>query len=205
VEVYGGYLNQHYKRKYNETALQLIFSSSKMMEGVVIAYLIETGRLKYSDKISDHWAEFAQGNKHNITVAQLLGHRAGLTYLDRAPTLQEIMNLDDMAVLLASQSHNFNGTEVQGYHAVTRGWYLNELVRRVDIHGRSMGQLIREELNSKYHVEYYLGIPREHEPRIAPLHGVPVLRSLAKIFLQPLPAGMNNLVDRHSIGITILI
>lgn len=88
------------------------------MEGVVIAYLIDQGRLKYTDKICTHWPEFAQGNKHNVTVAQLLGHRAGLTYLDRAPSLQEIMNLDDMALLLASQPHNFNGTEVQGYHAV---------------------------------------------------------------------------------------
>lgn len=64
-----------------------------------------------------------------------------------------------------------------------------------------MGQLIREEFNQKLNVEYYLGIPREHEPRIAPLHGVPILRSLAKVwFGGQLPAGAQNVLDWNSVG-----
>jgi CubicO group peptidase (beta-lactamase class C family) len=204
VELYGGFHDRQYKRKYTPETLQLVFSSSKVLEGVVISYLVDQGRLAYSDKIAAFWPEFAQGNKHDVTVAQLLGHRAGLTYLDKAPTLKDLQDLDSMAVLLASQPHNFNGTMVQGYHAVTRGWYLNELVRRVDVKGRSMGQLIREELNPMFDVEFYLGIPIEHEPRISPLHGVPVLRSIASIipnpFRQtPMPKGLKGVLNWNSI------
>ncbi|KAI8911026.1 beta-lactamase/transpeptidase-like protein, partial [Gorgonomyces haynaldii] len=205
VELYGGYHDRFYQRPYDDTTLQLVFSSSKVVEGIVIQYLVEQGLLNYSDKIAKHWPEFAQGNKQDVTVACLLGHRAGVTYLDKAPSLQDIADLDRMAVLLAGQRHNFNGTQMQGYHAITRGWYLNELVRRVA--GKSMGQLIRQELMPRLNVEFYLGIPHNLEYRISPLSGVPILRSLAKFLTppkyrkEPLPQALGQLLsDWNSVG-----
>ena len=180
VELYGGYKSRSYTEPYDQNALQLVFSSSKVVEGLVMAYLVEKELIRYQDRISVYWPEFAQGNKENVTLACLLGHRAGLTWLDRAPSLSEIADLDQMAKLLASQPHNFDGKPVQGYHAVTRGWYLNEIVRRVDPLGRSMGQLIKEEIMPTLGVEYYLGLPTEKESRVSYLEGVPLLRSIAQ-------------------------
>ncbi|KAH6567839.1 hypothetical protein BASA62_005800 [Batrachochytrium salamandrivorans] len=122
VELYGGYHNKRYSKPYDQDSLQLVFSSSKVVEGIVVTYLVDKGLLDFTERISTYWPEFGQGNKENVTVQCLLGHRAGVTYLSRQPTLHEISDLDLLAKLLAEQPHNFNGTSVQGYHAVTRGW-----------------------------------------------------------------------------------
>ncbi|KAJ3087810.1 hypothetical protein HK102_010234 [Quaeritorhiza haematococci] len=183
VELYGGFHDTKYNRHYTPDSLTLIFSSSKVVEGIVATYLVDKGLLSFEDKISDFWPEFAQGNKENVTVRCLLGHRAGVTYLNRQPSLTEIADLDQLAALLAAQPHNFNGSEVQGYHAVTRGWYLNELVRRVDPQKRTLGQIIRQEIMPALNIEYYLGLPREQEPRLTPLNGYPAIRTIAKIIM----------------------
>jgi CubicO group peptidase (beta-lactamase class C family) len=86
----------------------------------VIAHLVDNGHLDYDEKIIKYWPEFGQGNKENVTLESLLGHRAGLTYLDRRPTLKQTADLDQLAELLAAQSHNFDGRPVQGYHAVSQ-------------------------------------------------------------------------------------
>ena len=181
VQLYGGYKNKYYKRLYTNETLQLVFSSSKVVEGIVIAFMVDRGLLDYNERIGHYWLEFNQKQKENVTLSCLLGHRAGLTYLDIAPSFSDVGNLDQLAILLARQSHNFNGTIVQGYHAITRGWYLNEIVRRVDPQKRSMGTFIREELMPLLGFEFYLGIPRHHEHRISHLMGVPILRSMAKL------------------------
>ncbi|KAI9205776.1 beta-lactamase/transpeptidase-like protein [Polychytrium aggregatum] len=181
VELYGGFHDRRYKRQYDNTSLQLVFSSSKVMEGVVMTYLVDQGWIDFDDRISKYWPEFAQGNKENVTLRALLGHRGGVAYLDRQPTLKELSDLDRMATLLASQPHNFDGSEVQGYHAVTRGWYLNEVARRVDPKHRTIGQIIREEIMPALDIEFYLGLPRDKEARVSPLIGYPTLRAIAKI------------------------
>ncbi|KAJ2993769.1 hypothetical protein HDV02_002076 [Globomyces sp. JEL0801] len=210
VDLSAGYHDRFFRRPYNNQSLQLVFSSSKFVEGVVMAYLVDKKLISYNQTIASLWPEFAQGNKEHVLISCLLGHRAGVTFLDQQPSLLQIGNLDEMAKLLASQPHNFNGSSVQGYHAVTRGWYLNEIVRRVDPKKRSMGQLIREEIMPLTKTEYYLNIPTHYESRISPLMGTPALRTIAKFIIperfqsEPLPKGLKALMDRNSIGFKAL-
>ncbi|EGF82083.1 hypothetical protein BATDEDRAFT_18969 [Batrachochytrium dendrobatidis JAM81] len=207
VELYGGYHNKRYSKPYDKDSLQLVFSSSKFVEGIVITYLIDQGLLDFNERITTYWPEFGQGNKENVTVQCLLGHRAGVTYLSRQPTLDEIANLDQLAKLLAAQPHNFNGTLIQGYHAVTRGWYLNEIVRRVDRQKRTIGQIVRQEFMPLLDAEYYLALPKHLEPRLSKLIHYPHIRTVAKILApksmlsDPLPNGFAKvLFDRQSVS-----
>jgi CubicO group peptidase (beta-lactamase class C family) len=169
----------------------------------VIANLVDRGYLNYEMKIANIWPEFAQGGKENVTLTDLLGHRAGVTFLKRGPTLPELANLDLMAKMLAAQSHNFKGNKIQGYAGVTRGWYLNEIVRRVHPKKWTIGlvsicaihedkyktkyssytlyQILKHEITPKLDVDFHLGIDEYLEPRISPLIGPPTLRSIAKI------------------------
>ncbi|KAI8807884.1 beta-lactamase/transpeptidase-like protein [Cladochytrium replicatum] len=207
VEIYGGYHDRNYKRLYDENTLQLVFSSSKVVEGIVLTYLVDRNLLSFESKIADYWPEFAQGNKENVTLACLLSHRAGVTFLRRQPTLSEISDLDRLAKLLASQEHNFNGTAVQGYHAVTRGWYLNEIVRRVDPKHRTLGQLLKQEIMPALGVEFYLGLPKELDSRVSLLVGFPLLRTVAKLVVPsrfqatPVSGGTKDLLfNRRSVS-----
>ncbi|KAJ3117925.1 hypothetical protein HDU96_004829 [Phlyctochytrium bullatum] len=181
VDLHGGWIDASFTRPYQPDTLQTVFSSSKVVEGLVTAYLVDRKHLDYEDKIAKHWPEFAQGNKENVTLKALLGHRAGVTYLSRGPTLDEIADLDRLAQILAAQPHNFDGKEIQGYAGITRGWYLNEIVRRAHPEKRTIGQILRHEIMPLLDAEFYVGLPQHLEHRISHLVAPPPIHSLVKI------------------------
>lgn len=86
VELYGGFHDQQFSETYDNDSLQLVFSSSKVVEGIVLTHLVDKGLLDWDVKVSEIWPEFGQGNKENVTLRCLLTHRAGVTYLDKNPT-----------------------------------------------------------------------------------------------------------------------
>ncbi|KAI9101012.1 beta-lactamase/transpeptidase-like protein [Phlyctochytrium arcticum] len=210
VELVGGFYDRDYdqNKPLTEDHLSLVFSSSKAVTSFAVAHLVSQGRLKYTDKISTHWPEFAQGNKENVTVADLMGHRAGVSFLDadRAPYPEEILDLDAFAIKLAAQPHNFGGKTTMGYHAVTRGWYINELVRRVDAKNRSLGTYLREEITGPLDIPYHLGLPESLHSKVSPLNGYPTLSLLFHILTpkswqsEPVPdVLLKTLLDRKSL------
>ncbi|CAG8478938.1 15001_t:CDS:2 [Dentiscutata heterogama] len=169
VDLQGGYADREAKRKYDEDTLQIVFSSTKVMSSIVIAYLVDRGLLNYDEKISTYWPEFAQGNKENVTLLDLVNHRAGVNYIDKS----EFEDIDKLAKILADQPHLFDGVPVRAYHAVTRGWYLNEIVRRVDPKHRTIGQIISEEILKQYDLEFHLSLPPNLVPRVANIYTAP--------------------------------
>ncbi|RIB03586.1 beta-lactamase/transpeptidase-like protein [Gigaspora rosea] len=159
VDLYGGYADLEAMREYNKDTLQLVFSSTKTLSSIMIAYLVDRGLLNYDEKISKYWPEFAQGNKENVTLLDLVNHRAGVTYLDRQLTKSELEDLDKLAKILAAQPHSFDGVPLRAYHAATRGWYLNEIVRRVDPKHRTIGQIWYKKNSDPFILE---SIDRKH-------------------------------------------
>ncbi len=102
----------------------------------------------------------------NITVADVLSHRAGLPYVDEQLTLDDVCNWSRMTSLLAAQKPHWEPGTTHGYHPFTHGFLGGELIRRVDPHHRSYGQFIRDEIDS----EFYVGVPDDSvEARVAPL------------------------------------
>ncbi|KAJ3013090.1 UNVERIFIED_CONTAM: hypothetical protein HDU68_000881 [Siphonaria sp. JEL0065] len=167
VDIATGFTDRTFKVPYAQDTLQLVFSSSKLVTSAIIAHLVNTGRMSFDDKISKYWPEFAQGGKQDVTVAQFLAHRGGVAFLDpeRVPTPEELVDLDLLANKIAGQPHNFDGKEVSAYHAVSRGWFLNELVRRVT-NGKTIRDIAYNEItpilnrnNTGVPYEINFGIP----------------------------------------------
>ncbi|ORY27593.1 beta-lactamase/transpeptidase-like protein [Rhizoclosmatium globosum] len=166
ADIAGGFTTTHYKTRYRPYHLQQVFSCSKFVTSTVFLHLANTNRINLSDPISKHWPEFSHGNKSHVTIQHLLQHRSGVAFLDkeRIPTPEDLLNLDLLASKIAGQPHNFNGTQVSAYHAVTRGWYLNEIARRVT--GLTVREIMYTEimpLLNKNHpdspFEFHYGIP----------------------------------------------
>ncbi|CAG8467373.1 10714_t:CDS:2 [Cetraspora pellucida] len=166
VDLHGGYADLETMREYDNNTLQFVFSSTKVMSSIVIAYLVDRGILDYNEKISTYWPEFAQGNKENVTLLDLVNHRAGVNYLDNMSD-SDFEDLDKLAKVLAAQPHSFDGVPNRAYHAVTRGWYLNEVVRRVDPKHRTIGKIVSEEILTQYDLEFYISLPPSHISRVA--------------------------------------
>lgn len=57
--------------------LWLLFSNTKVITAAGMWMLIEDGAAAFSDRVAEHIPEFARHGKDDITIAQVLSHRAG--------------------------------------------------------------------------------------------------------------------------------
>lgn len=172
---------------YDRHTLQLIASASKFVESMCVALLVDRGLLRYGDRIADHWPELAANDarKADITVRQLMMHRAGLPFFDQNLTERELFHPEALARFLERQVQapelfqpeppgggfqTQRPAPPQAYHAISRGLYASELLRRVDPKHRTMGQFLRDELATPLGLELWIGLPESEEGRISPPH-----------------------------------
>jgi len=169
---------------YDADTIQLVASTTKFVESLVIALLVDRELLRYDDRIVDHWPEFASGDpgKARVTLRQLMMHRAGLPVFDRKLGDDELFDLDARARFLERQvqvpelyAAEPTGSDwksqrpapPQAYHAVSRGLYSSELVRRVDPKHRRLGLYFREEIAEPLGIDFWIGLPAEQAPRVS--------------------------------------
>ncbi|KAI8072161.1 beta-lactamase/transpeptidase-like protein [Gilbertella persicaria] len=205
INVQAGWQDIENKIEYTNKTLQMVFSCTKTLSAILIAQLVEQNLLSYDEKISTYWPEFAQGKKENVTVMDLMRHTAGVGALDYPISLANVTDPVTFANILASQPHNFDGVPTHAYHAITQGWYQNEIVRRVT-GGKTLDDLART-LKDKYGSEWYLkpdvteGVDTS---RIAPFYEQPILHQLApflRIYLNPFAdkTFIRNIFDKDSL------
>jgi CubicO group peptidase (beta-lactamase class C family) len=96
-----------------------------------------------------------------VTVRQLLGHEAGLVTLDEDLSIGRLRHLDDVARVLARQTPAWTPGTRHGYHSLTLGLYMQELLRRADPQNRTLGRFFREELADPLGLDFYIGLPPE--------------------------------------------
>lgn len=171
VDLWGGVADTSSGRPWAQDTLQLVFSGTKGMVATCVLMLIDRGALELDDPVCKHWPEFAANGKQQITVAEVLSHRARLPGI-RVP-LQESDLTDDrrMAELLAAQDPESDPRAAQIYHPLTFGWLCGELIRRVD--GRSVGRFFAEEVAGPLDLEVWIGLPEEQESRVSGLVHAP--------------------------------
>ncbi|KAF9963429.1 hypothetical protein BGZ70_007416 [Mortierella alpina] len=192
IDVYAGSKDLAKTQLYTNKTLQQVYSSGKVVEGIVIARLVEQGKLDYEKKIADYWPEFGQNGKEDVRLGDLLRYDAGVPLLNDddendALSWAHLADEESFSQRLARQPHLFGGKRTRAYHAQSRGWYLNEIVRRVDPQGRTIGQIVEQDLMKDYKdVEmYYSKLPNESdwEERLSEMHDYPTLRVLARLLL----------------------
>ncbi|CAJ0846352.1 1432_t:CDS:2 [Entrophospora sp. SA101] len=224
VDLQGGFADLSNGRTYNEDTLQLVFSSTKVLTGIVISRLVEQGLLDYNEKVSKYWPGFAQNNKENVTLLELITHKAGVGYIDSHQiSNRDLHDLDKLSEILANQPHNFDGKPTKAYHGVSRGWYLNEIVRRVDPRHRTIGRIVKEEIMPIYNLEFYYSIfdinnndnndklKSAYETRVSNIYTYPLLRLFSKILLpqwmikEPLHKIFNEMMNSESTAFKTLV
>ena len=172
VDLMGGWRDREQAVPYDADTLQLVFSTTKGITSIAVAMCVERGLLSYEEKVSTYWPEFVARGKADVTVAQLLSHRAGLYTVDGDITLEEALDWNTITSRLADTAPLFPVDSTHGYHALTFGWLAGELVRRVT--GRSLGDFVREEIAGPLGVEMHVGLPPALEPRVAHLMAHPI-------------------------------
>jgi CubicO group peptidase (beta-lactamase class C family) len=168
VDLWGGMADTASALPWRPDTLQLIFSGTKGLTALCIAMLIDRGQLKLDDPVCACWPEFAAHGKQQITVAEVLSHRARLPGVRTPLRIQDMLDPEAMAALLADQAPE---TDPRGvgciYHGMTYGWLCDALLRHVD--GRSIGQFFAQEVAEPLGLELWIGLPAELESRVAVL------------------------------------
>jgi CubicO group peptidase (beta-lactamase class C family) len=158
---------------FSADSLINVFSSGKSLEAIAMAFLVGKGLLNYEAKITDYWPEFGKNGKHELTVAELMRHEAGLaalnTSLEAGDLLTENIKLNKIGNLIESHPQKFregDGSRRE-YHAISRGWIVNEVFRRIDPNGRTIGEFLREEISGPLEVDAIIGVREEELERIS--------------------------------------
>ncbi|MBN2537527.1 beta-lactamase family protein [candidate division WOR-3 bacterium] len=159
VDLWGGYADIRARRPWQQHTCVMVFSTTKGMSALALALCHSRGWLDYDAPVARYWPEFAANGKAEITVRQLLGHQAGLPAPDRRLTISDIENLDALAEVLARQRPLWPPGTRQGYHLASLGLYENELLRRVDPLGRTLGRFFAEEVAAPLGIRFYIGLP----------------------------------------------
>ena len=135
VDLWGGYKDKKTKEPWEENTIVKVFSTTKGMALIVLAKLHSEGLLDYNEKVCTYWPEFARNGKENITVEQLLTHKAGLVLLKRKVRVTELHDFATMSVLLENAAPSWEPGAKSGYHSATIGLYIQQLVMRIDKEG----------------------------------------------------------------------
>ena len=159
VDLWGGRRDVAQGLPWKRDTLVPVFSTSKGVAGLVLASLRSRGHLDYDVPVAKYWPEFGAHGKDEITVRQLLGHEAGLAVLDRPVRRSDLLDLNALAVTLADQRPAWAPGTRHGYHAITLGLYQNELVRRTDPEGRTLGQVLEQDLVRPMGLSFFIGLP----------------------------------------------
>jgi len=144
--------------------LQGVFSSTKGVSAICIALLVQQGALDLDAPVSRYWPEFAGGGKGDVAVRVALSHQAGIPGVEPQLTLEEIVDHDAVAARLAAQVPHWRPGKAHGYHGLTIGTIMDELVRRIA--GIPIAEFFRKEVGDPRGIDFYLRTPEDVDPRV---------------------------------------
>lgn len=161
VDLWGGRRMPDGGDPWRRDTMVVVMSTTKGLSAMTLAVANARGWLDYDAPVARYWPEFAQHEKGEVSVRQLLGHEAGLVLLDEQLTVEKLRDLDYVGQVLARQKPAWTPGTRHGYHTMTLGLYMQELIRRVDPAHRSLGRFFHEEIALPLGLEFYIGLPRD--------------------------------------------
>ncbi|HEU5260222.1 MAG TPA: serine hydrolase [Gemmatimonadales bacterium] len=199
VDLWGGRRTPDGDAPWKEATMVVVNSTTKGLAAMTLAVANARGWLDYEAPVARYWPEFAQNGKATVTVRQLLGHEAGLVLLDEKLTLEKLRDFDYMARMLARQTPAWPPGTRHGYHTLSIGLYMQELIRRVDPAHRTLGRFFHDEIAVPLDLEFYIGLPPEiPEERVARLRTLSMWRGLMALRYTP-PAVTMKMISPGSL------
>ena len=166
-DLWGGFADRARSKPFDAATLTPVFSTTKAIAAILVARLVDQGRLTYDQTVASVWPEFAQAGKGEITVGQVMSHQDGLAGLVEPMDPGLWLDWDIIVAKLAAMAPLWPPGTASGYHPITFGFTAGEIFRRVD--GRSMGRALREDLAEPFGLDLWIGLPDAEFPRVAEL------------------------------------
>jgi CubicO group peptidase (beta-lactamase class C family) len=165
VDIWGGFSDEVKTTPWQADTLVNVWSTTKTMTFLVALMLADRGELDFHAPVKTYWPEFAANGKSEIEVRHLLGHTAGLSGWTEALQPEELADWDRCVTALAAQAPWWEPGTASGYHAVTQGYLIGEVVRRIT--GTTIGTFFRTEVAEPLGADFFIGLPESEEGRVS--------------------------------------
>ena len=167
VDLWAGHRDRAGTLPWERDTIVNVYSTTKTMAALTALLLADRGELDLYAPVKRYWPEFAQNGKDKVEVRHFLSHSAGLSGMDEPMSDQDVYDWEKMVTALARQAPWWEPGTASGYHALTQGHLIGEVVRRVT--GVSLGEFFRRELAEPLGADFHIGTGPEHDHRIGEL------------------------------------
>ena len=170
VDLWGGTATyDHGEGPWERDTIVNVWSTTKTMAALCCLVLADRGQLDLYEPVATYWPEFAANGKEQVATRHVLSHSAGLPGWVAPITGEDLLDHDKLAGLLAGQAPWWEPGSAPGYHAISQGYLLGEIVQRVT--GRSLGTFFADEIAGPLGADFHIGTAAEHDARVA--HVIP--------------------------------
>ena len=167
ADLWGGWADEARTRPWERDTIVNVYSTTKTMTALTALLLADRGVLDFDAPVARYWPEFAANGKERIKVSHVMSHAAGLSGWNEPIRREDIYDWDKVTALLAAQAPFWEPGTACGYHAITQGFLVGEVVRRIT--GRSLGTVFREEIAKPLGADFHIGLPESEDGRVADL------------------------------------
>ena len=167
VDLWGGYADAARTRPWTRDTIINVYSTTKTMTALTALMIADRGDLDFDAPVAKYWPEFAANGKADIKVSHLMSHSSGLSGWKAPITKADLYDWDKATSLLAAQAPFWEPGTAPGYHGLTQGYLVGEVIRRIT--GRSLGTVFREEIAEPLGADFHIGLPASEDARVAEL------------------------------------
>ena len=167
VDLWGGFADEEKTRPWEQDTIINVYSTTKTMTALTALLLADRGELDFDAPVARYWPEFAANGKDAVKVSHLMSHSAGLSGWKEPITTEDLYDWDKATSLLAAQAPYWEPGTAPGYHALTQGYLVGEVVRRIA--GKSLGAVFHDEIAGPLGADFHIGLPASEDGRVADL------------------------------------
>ena len=165
IDIWAGHADAAKTRPWEEDTIVNVYSTTKTMTFITALVLADRGELSFDDPVIRYWPEYGQNDKAKTEIRHFMSHSAGVPGFSPAVSAEQLYDWDYCIDNLASQSLWWEPGTQSGYHAITQGYLIGEVVRRIT--DRTIGTFFKEEIAGPLGADFHIGVDPAEFPRIA--------------------------------------
>ncbi|MET7364987.1 serine hydrolase domain-containing protein [Streptomyces sp. NPDC005566] len=194
VDLWGGWADKGRTRPWERDTVVNVWSTTKGPTALCAHILVDRGLLDLDTPVATYWPEFAAAGKESVPVRHLLSHRSGVAGLRDPHTLAELYDWELTTARLAATEPWWEPGTRSGYHAISYGFLIGEVVRRIT--GLLPGEFLRQEITGPLDIDFTIGLPEKDAHRVAELvQPKTVSREQAALFARMEPVAIASLLN----------